>query len=50
MQTNRLRDTPPGGATTRDILGGFSQVGLGYATDKDGTPYWCVTFGLPASR
>ena len=34
----------------RNILGGYSQVGLGYATDKDGTPYWCVTFGLPASR
>lgn len=34
----------------KNVLGGFSQVGLGYATDKDGTPYWCVTFGLPASR
>ncbi|WP_165249914.1 CAP domain-containing protein [Paludisphaera soli] len=32
----------------KNILGGFSQIGLGYATAKDGTPYWCVTFGLPA--
>ena len=34
----------------RNILGAFSQIGLGYATDKDGTPYWCVTFGSPAPR
>jgi len=34
----------------KNILGGFSQIGLGYATDKDGTPYWCATFGFPASR
>ena len=34
----------------KNILGGFSQVGFGYATGKDGTPYWCVTFGLPARR
>jgi len=34
----------------KNILGDYRQVGLGYATDKGGTPYWCVTFGLPASR
>ena len=34
----------------KNILGGYTQVGFGYATDKDGTPYWCVTFGLPAAR
>lgn len=34
----------------KNILGGYNQIGLGYATDKDGTPYWCVTFGLPATR
>ncbi len=33
-----------------NILGGFSQIGLGYAIAKDGAPYWCVTFGLPARR
>ncbi|AMV39691.1 CAP domain-containing protein [Planctomyces sp. SH-PL62] len=34
----------------KNILGDYRQVGLGYATAKDGTPYWCVTFGLPATR
>lgn len=34
----------------KNVLGGFSQIGIGYATAKDGTPYWCVTFGLPARR
>ena len=33
-----------------NIQGGYSQVGFGYAAGKDGTPYWCVTFGLPARR
>jgi uncharacterized protein YkwD len=32
----------------KNILGSFSQVGMGYATAKNGTPYWCVNFGLPA--
>ena len=32
----------------KNILGGFTQIGIGYATAKNGTPYWCVTFGLPA--
>lgn len=34
----------------KNIQGGFSQAGFGYAIGKDGTPYWCVTFGLPARR
>src|SRR5262245_53150737 len=33
-----------------NILGSFSQIGVGYAIAEDGTPYWCVTFGLPARR
>jgi uncharacterized protein YkwD len=32
----------------RNILGKYSEIGAGYATDADGTPYWCVTFGTPA--
>jgi len=32
----------------KNILGSFSQIGIGYATAKNGTPYWCVNFGLPA--
>lgn len=32
----------------KNILGAFTQIGIGYAKAKDGTPYWCVTFGLPA--
>jgi len=31
----------------RNILGGFSQIGVGCAIAEDGKPYWCVTFGLP---
>lgn len=38
-------DSPP---HKKNILGSFSQIGVGYAKSKDGTPYWCVTFGLPA--
>lgn len=34
----------------KNILGGFSQIGVGYATAEDGTPYWCVTFGFPLRR
>ncbi len=34
----------------KNILGGFSQIGVGYATTEDGTPYWCVTFGFPLNR
>jgi uncharacterized protein YkwD len=31
-----------------NILGNFSQIGAAYATARDGTAFWCVTFGLPA--
>jgi uncharacterized protein YkwD len=34
----------------RNILGGFSQIGVGCATGEDGKRYWCVTFGLPIRR
>jgi uncharacterized protein YkwD len=34
----------------RNILGAFSQIGAAYATDEDGTSYWCVTFGDPWDR
>lgn len=33
-----------------NILGNFTQIGAACATAADGTPYWCVTFGLPARR
>jgi uncharacterized protein YkwD len=33
-----------------NILGSFSDIGTGYATAEDGTPYWCVNFGVPARR
>jgi uncharacterized protein YkwD len=32
----------------RNILGPYTEIGTGYATDASGTPYWCVTFGTPA--
>jgi uncharacterized protein YkwD len=31
----------------RNILGPYTDIGTGYATDASGTPYWCVTFGTP---
>ena len=34
----------------RNILGGYSQVGVACTVAEDGTTYWAVTFGLPASR
>lgn len=34
----------------KNILGNFSQIGAAYATAADGTPFWCVTFGLPTRR
>jgi uncharacterized protein YkwD len=37
-------DSPP---HKKNILGGFSQIGVAMAESEDGTPYWCVTFGLP---
>jgi uncharacterized protein YkwD len=32
------------------ILGDFSFIGAGYATGKNGTPYWYVLFAQPARR
>ena len=29
------------------LLGPSTQVGVGYATDDDGTPYWCLILGKP---
>ncbi len=37
-------DSPP---HKRNILGSFSQIGVGCAIDENGTRYWCVNFGLP---
>jgi uncharacterized protein YkwD len=34
----------------RNILGGFSEIGVGCAVDEDGKRYWCVTFGLPSAH
>jgi uncharacterized protein YkwD len=34
----------------KNILGGFSQIGVGCAAGEDGKRYWCVTFGLPIHR
>lgn len=34
----------------RNILGKFTEIGAGRATDENGTPYWCVTFGAPWRR
>jgi uncharacterized protein YkwD len=34
----------------RNILGSFSDIGVGCAVDEAGKRYWCVTFGLPAAR
>ena len=34
----------------RNILGGFSQIGVGCAIDENGIRYWCVNFGLPAGQ
>jgi uncharacterized protein YkwD len=32
----------------RNILGSFSEIGVGCAVGEDGKRYWCVTFGLPS--
>jgi uncharacterized protein YkwD len=29
------------------LLGDFTQVGVGYATAADGTPYWSILFAVP---
>jgi len=34
----------------KNILGGYSQIGAAVVLGKDGTPYWCVTFGLPRRK
>ncbi len=34
----------------RNILGRFTEIGVGRATAKDGSAYWCVTFGTPRGR
>jgi uncharacterized protein YkwD len=31
----------------RNILGHYSEIGVGRAIAKDGASYWCVTFGTP---
>jgi uncharacterized protein YkwD len=31
----------------RNILGNFTEIGAARILSKDGTPYWCVVFGLP---
>jgi uncharacterized protein YkwD len=30
-----------------NILGRYSEIGAACAIASDGTPYWCVTFGVP---
>ena len=32
----------------RNILGNFSEIGVGRAIARDGASYWCVTFGTPS--
>ena len=32
---------------TDQVLGSFTDIGVGYATATDGTPYWSLIFGLP---
>lgn len=34
----------------RNILGHYSEIGVGRAIAKDGASYWCVTFGTPLDR
>ena len=31
----------------RNVLGPYSEIGVGRAVAKDGASYWCVTFGTP---
>lgn len=31
----------------KNIFGSYTQIGIGRAKAKNGTPYWCVNFGLP---
>jgi uncharacterized protein YkwD len=34
----------------RNILGNFSEIGVGRVIARDGASYWCVTFGTPSDR
>jgi uncharacterized protein YkwD len=34
----------------RNILGSFSEIGVGRAVAKDGASYWCATFGTSLGR
>lgn len=34
----------------KNILGSYSQIGAAVALGKDGTPFWCVTFGIPRRK
>ncbi len=34
----------------RNILGKYSEIGVGRAISRDGASYWCVTFGTPLNR
>jgi uncharacterized protein YkwD len=34
----------------RNILGKYSEIGVGRAIARDGASYWCVTFGTPSDR
>lgn len=43
----RWLDSPPHKV---NVLGAFSQIGAACQCAKDGTPYWCVTFGTPFGR
>jgi uncharacterized protein YkwD len=38
------RESPP---HKKNILGDFTEIGAACVKSKDGTPYWCVDFGLP---
>jgi len=33
----------------RNILGNFTEIGAARVLSKNGTPYWCVVFGLPTT-
>ncbi len=34
----------------RNILGDYSEIGVGRAIAQAGASYWCVTFGTPSAR
>jgi uncharacterized protein YkwD len=45
-----MRDWMHSPGHRRNILGTFTEIGAAEATDRSGTPYWCVTFGTPLER